>query len=111
MESLNTETNLRQAARKILRCRALIRTEDGEIAQGKTMDISLDGVCIVLERLIPDEQMCELRFEIVANGQLHLFQAKARLIYCICTNFSYRAGFRFFELDPKQIEVIKKLGT
>jgi c-di-GMP-binding flagellar brake protein YcgR len=66
--------NLRQAARKILRFRALVRTGNGEIAQGKTMDISQGGVCIVLENPLPPGHLCEIRIDIFSTGKAFRFR-------------------------------------
>lgn len=101
--------NLRQALRKILRCRALVKMETGEIAIGKTLDISVDGLCLVLENSLPQGLVCEVRLDFLLAGKSTRIQSKTRVVSCICTNQVYRVGLQFLAADLTQTEIIGRI--
>jgi c-di-GMP-binding flagellar brake protein YcgR len=101
--------NLRQTTRKILRCKALVRMESGEILTGKTLDISVGGLCLVLENSLLEKVLCEVRLEFFLEGKPTRIQSKTRVVSCICTNQTYRVGLQFLALDSKQNDIIGKI--
>jgi c-di-GMP-binding flagellar brake protein YcgR len=104
-----TIPNLRQASRKILRCKALVRMESGEILTGKTLDISIGGLCLVLENSLPEKVLCEVRLDFFLEGKPTRIQSKTRVVSCICTNHTYRVGLQFLVIDPKQVDIISRI--
>ncbi|WP_409032648.1 PilZ domain-containing protein [Janthinobacterium sp. CG_23.3] len=104
-----TTPNLRQTARKILRCKALVRMENGKIVTGRTLDISVGGLCLVLENSLPEKLLCEVRLEFFLDGKCTRIQSKTRVVSCICTNHTYRVGLQFLVIDPKQVDIISRI--
>lgn len=101
--------NLRQTERKILRCRVLVRLENGQVTTGKTLDISVGGLCVVLENSLPSGLACEVRLDFFVLGKPTRLQAKTRVMNCICTNQAYRIGLQFLNLEATQKGLITKL--
>lgn len=104
-----TTPNLRQTVRKILRCKALVRMESGEIVTGRTLDISVDGLSLVLEKSLPEKLLCEVRLDFFLDGKSTRIQSKMRVVSCICTNHTYRVGLQFLVIDSKQEDVISRI--
>jgi len=71
---------------------------------GNLVDISINGIMIVSETPITEKTIYQLRMEFIQNI---MFDAKCVWFIDIGANY-YISGFEFIQIEPKEIEIIKK---
>jgi len=71
---------------------------------GNLVDISINGIMIVSETPITKKTIYQLRMEFIQNI---MFNAKCVWFRDIGANY-YISGFEFIQIEPKDIEIIKK---
>ena len=94
-----------------IRGRAQVALPNQTIFSGHTLDISVGGVCILLDDQIPLETLLPIRFEMTVNGKVEVITARARSVYGVfASQGGFRVGFQFSEDDPKRTALINKLA-
>ncbi|HXA46279.1 MAG TPA: PilZ domain-containing protein [Burkholderiaceae bacterium] len=100
----------RTEERKTLRCAATITSAKTAPLLGRTVDISLHGVSIMLPKPMNVGEQFTVSFDTMTGNKIHAVKASARVTYCICVGTSgFRSGFQFAQLDEKSIKIIKDL--
>ena len=91
--------------------RVQVALPNQSVLSGHTLDISVDGVCILLDDQIPQGVSYPIRFEIIVHGKVDVFTALARVVYGVfASHGGFRVGFQFNEDDPKRTALIKTLA-
>ena len=67
---------------------------------GKTLDLSHNGISLLLPQALQQGCVGNLRFSIFVNGNLELIRARVEVSDCVFLSTDVRVGFRFVELDP-----------
>ena len=94
-----------------IRGRAQVALPNQVVLSGHTLDISVGGVCVLLDDQIPLNVLFPIRFEMSVNGKIEVITARARSIYGVfASHGGFRVGFQFNEDDPNRTALIKKLA-
>lgn len=92
----------RDSARYPLRGRVQLALPDASVLSGHAVDISIGGLCAVLDEPIALGCTYLVRFEMDINGQIHVVTAQAQAVYGV---FASQGGFRVglaFKQDDRQ---------
>ena len=90
--------------------RAQVMLPDQRVIAGHSQEISLGGVCLLLDDPIPDGSLCTLRFEMLVNGKLSIIIAPSKSVYGVfASHGGFRSWFSFSEQDTQRTALIKAL--
>lgn len=104
------EPDTRIAPRKVLRCRAKVMLNGGRPPMiGRTVDISISGICLMLEAPLTAGQSCVIAFEAPVNGTMRKVMVSAKAVYSICGNEGFRIGLQFVQLDAANTSIINQI--
>jgi len=97
---------VRRSTRYPVRGRVQVALPNQIILSAHTVDISVEGICIVLQDQIPTGVVCPIRFEMTVNGKDHVITAQAKSIYFVLAGGDgFRAGFAFREDDSQRVVI------
>ncbi len=102
----------RTAVRKKINGRARVYLTDGGggFVAGKMVDISVSGVCIMMDAPLPIKRTCNLECEVFYQGQRQLFSTQAVSVYGVLAGTAgFRVGFQFGARSPDAVRVIELL--
>ena len=100
----------RVEVRKILRCSARIVINDAIRLKGRTIDISVSGISVMVEEPIASLQKCRIYFDAPAGNKIVNVNIAARAIYSTCVGTSgFRVGFQFDQTDDAGMKLIRQL--
>ena len=103
--------DVQRPTRYPIRGRAQVALPNKVILAGHTLDISIGGVCIVLDDQGPMNVSYPIRFEIPVNGKIEVITTTARSVYGVfASQGGFRMGFQFNDADPKRSAIIKSLA-
>ena len=81
------------------------------VLSGHTLDISVGGLCVLLQDQIPLGVVYPIRFERAIKGKPHVITALAKSVYGVfASSGGLRAGFAFEEDDQHRTELIRSLA-
>jgi hypothetical protein len=104
------EPDIRIAPRKVLRCRAKVMISGGRPPlNGRTVDISTSGICIMLEAPLQAGESCVISFEAPVKGTIRKVMVSANAVYSIYSGEAFRTGFQFVQLDAASTSIINEL--
>jgi PilZ domain len=99
----------RQAARKVLRTRALLRIDGREQFLVKTMDICSSGVGATCPHQLQPGLSGHIAFEMYYNGKNVHVASRVKVMYCIYnSNDGFKLGLQFLNLDMAGAAAISK---
>lgn len=105
-----TELDLRVYLRKVFRCPAQLSVEDNPPVNAWTVDISIDGMSLMLAKPIAPNQYCVIKFETVIKETPRTFSSIARSAYSVRSSTGeYRTGFQFFQISAASASIIDEL--
>lgn len=105
-----TEVDLRLHLRKVCRSRATLAVLDRPPIDAWTVDISVDGMSLMLAEPIDSGQYCVIKFEVTIDEEVKLFSAIAKSIYSVCSSTGqFRTGLQFHELNAANAAIINAL--
>lgn len=100
----------RVAERKKVSGRARVNVAGGSTVSGKTIDISLSGVCILMEDMLPSKKLCSLEFDIFHVGTRYVFGVQAVSVYSVLVSGKgFKVGFQFGPRGPAAQTAISAL--
>jgi hypothetical protein len=100
----------RTEPRKNLRCAATVTSLTAPPLPGRTVDISLHGISIMLPKPMKVGEHFMLSFDTMNDGIVRTVKASGRVAYCICVGTSgFRSGFQFAQLDERTTKIIRDL--
>jgi hypothetical protein len=100
----------RVAPRKVLRCRAKVMLDGGRPPMmGRTIDISISGICLMLESPLVAGESCVIAFEAPVNGTMRRIMVSAKTVYSIYSSDGFRIGLQFVQLDAANTSIINQI--
>lgn len=104
------KSETRTYPRKVLRCQARIALPGMAPMRGRTVDISLGGICMLVPEQLPVGQACDVGFEAPLNGKLVRVIASGKIIYSILSGTEgFRTGVQFVQLDAANNKTLAEL--
>jgi c-di-GMP-binding flagellar brake protein YcgR len=105
-----TESEARLAPRKKLCCSAKVAAENRAPLKGQAIDISLNGISVLVAEPIPFGLSCSVAFEVAIDGEIKQVSAIARSVYSVAKGTEgFRIGLQFFYLDESKAALINQL--
>jgi c-di-GMP-binding flagellar brake protein YcgR len=103
------QSDQRQSKRKILKVKALLAIEGGARSMaGRTVDLSGEGVSVIVPDSVPPGAHGQVRFEIFHDGKATQVHARARVQYCILSNGEYKLGLQFVNLELSAMAAVSR---
>lgn len=100
----------RNSPRKIFRCHARIALPGRPPHTCRTVDISLNGLCLFLSEQLKTGQACTVAFEAPLTGKHLPVVVNAKVIYSILSGTDgFRTGVQFVQLDAATEKIIVEL--
>lgn len=94
--------------RKRLHCLVKVISKDGVVHKGRAIDISMQGIGVMLDEPFDGAPQCAMAFEALANGKMVHVSVAAEAVYSICVGTEgFRVGFKF---DQKNEMAAKSIG-
>lgn len=91
--------------------RVQVAVSGQHIVSGYTRDISVGGICVLLQDQIPVNVVYPIRFEMLIKGKVHVITAQAKSIYGVfASGGGFRVGLAFKGEDPNRSELINSLA-
>ena len=107
---MSDQNELRVEPRKIMRYAARISTNNGVSIKGRTIDISMSGISLMLEEPIVASQRCTIGFEALVSGKMVKIIVGAKVAYCTCVGTSgFRVGLQFDQHNEADAKTIRQL--
>jgi len=104
------QKDARGTARKVFRCPARVMLSEIMSIKGRTIDISMSGVSIMLDEPIAVGRSCTLTFDPSVNGKPVKINVQAKVVYCSCVGTSgFRVGLQFGPQDTTMSKLIRQL--
>jgi c-di-GMP-binding flagellar brake protein YcgR len=104
------EPDTRIAPRKVLRCRVKVMLNGGRPPLiGRTVDISISGICLMLETPLAAGESCVIAFEAPVNGTMRKVMVSAKAVYSIFSGEGFRIGLQFVQLDAANTSIINQI--
>jgi c-di-GMP-binding flagellar brake protein YcgR len=99
----------RQATRKAIYCKVLLKQQNGSIIETKACDISTGGMALIADVNLPTGQACALQFSIQTLGEPpHVLQLEAQVMHSILAKGGFRIGLRFTTPDAQTTAHIQR---
>ena len=99
----------RIAPRKLIRSRAKVGLENGPTLSGRTVDISMTGICVMVDGPINPGHVCMIAFEATVQGKPMMVTVMAKTVYSICGRDGFRTGFQFMKVKPETNAILANL--
>jgi len=98
----------RQATRRPLFCKARLAS-NGSMLEGRTLDISTDGIAIMLDVNVAVGNQYALQLPLPgANGQSLLLQLRVQVMHTVLAQGRFRVGLKFLAPDMQAKNLIKQ---
>lgn len=101
-------TDHRQAARKIVRAKAMLVMDGMPPVAARTHDIGTSGVSITVDDGLGLGARGRIMFEIFIDGKGHMIEGQVGVTYSILSHDGYSVGLQFFNLEPGVANAIAK---
>jgi hypothetical protein len=98
----------RSAPRKPLKTRAVLTVKGAEPLAVRTLDISINGVCLSFLQPMPIGLSGRLSLDLIIEGKVNTVDMAARAAYCIFSNGQYKVGFQFTAVDMATVTLLAK---
>ncbi len=106
------QNDSRANARKILRCPARVTLPDGTALRGRTFDVSMGGMSIMMDNQLPLGTRCNVAFEALTGGKTIKVNVTAKAIHCALSGTDgFRIGFQFDRNDEAAAKAVRQLLT
>ncbi len=99
----------RTTERKTLQVSArLLAQEGGIVVPARTLDISANGLSLLVDRSLQQGDVWEINFELPMEGKFHPIEAVAQVAHGIVAANGVRVGFRFKRLNMASMIAISR---
>jgi hypothetical protein len=103
--------DLHRPTRYPLHGRVQVALPNRTVVAGRTLDVAVGGICVLLDDQILAGTSCTLRFELRSKGATNLVTAVAKVVYGVfASQGGYRVGFQFAEADAERTALIHSLA-
>jgi len=107
---MTASKDLRAESRKVLRCTARIVLNNATQIKGRTLDISMGGISVMLDEPLAVQQQCSIEFDAPVGGKIVNVNVMAKSTYCTCVGTSgFRVGFQFGQKSEAALKAIRQL--
>jgi hypothetical protein len=106
---MSDPSNLRSEERKKLHCATTVLFRDSPAMAGKAIDISFNGMCMLLPESLENGKECLVTFEATVAGNKYKVAVRATPIYSVYSGDSFRTGFKFERVDDATAAAIRTL--
>lgn len=89
----------RQVPRRVCRVKVAVQLEDQSLLAGRTVDLSQEGLALLLPRPLPPGSVCRVDFALYVDGVHRAVAAAAEVSNCVFLRDDVRIGLRFTSLD------------
>ncbi|MBI1906687.1 MAG: PilZ domain-containing protein [Rhodocyclales bacterium] len=77
--------------------------------EGKTLDLSLSGLSVVVREPLAVHDQCALRLLLPVGGKRCSVDARATVVYCVCSGMDgFRLGLRFGTMSNEAAALIAR---
>ncbi len=98
----------RAAPRKPLKTRAVLTVRGAEPLAVRTLDISINGVCLSFFKPLPIGLTGRLSIDLMIEGKVDTIEVLAKAAYCIFSGGQYKVGFQFTGVDMATVTLLAK---
>lgn len=107
---LTSQQDLRKTPRILFRRSAVLRLNAEKIVDAKTVDISVEGICLLADISINAGAFCTVEFNASYTQEPIILRLRAQAAYCVLAGQDgFRLGFHFCDLDPQAKNYIQKI--
>ena len=96
----------RVSPRRACRLRVDLRLPDGQALQAASIDISCEGIGLLLPGPLPVGTECAIAFSVYTGGAVQRIQASARALNSVFLRHDVRVGFAFSRIAPEQLRLL-----
>ena len=107
-KALTDGADQRSAPRKPLKTRAVLTVKGAPPLAVRTIDISLNGVCLSFLQPMPIGLTGRMAIDLMIDGKVHTIEVLARAAYCIFSNGQYKVGFQFTGVALPTVTLLAK---
>jgi hypothetical protein len=105
---LNVIEEQRNTQRRPLKVKALLAMEGRAPEQGRTLDISGNGVSVAVEHPAQPGMAGTVNFDLYYDGKSTPISARVKVAYCIFGGGEFKIGLTFVNLELAAMTVIAK---
>ncbi|MDB5963045.1 MAG: PilZ protein [Massilia sp.] len=98
----------RAVPRKPLKTRAVLTVKGAAPLTVRTVDISIQGVCLSFLQPMPIGLAGRLAIDLMIDGKIKTVDVLAKAAYCIFSGGQYKVGFQFTSVDLPTVTVLAK---
>jgi hypothetical protein len=98
----------RAVPRKPLKTRAVLSVKGAEPLAVRTVDISIQGVCLSFLQPLPIGLTGRVTIDLMIDGKIKTIDVLAKAAYCIFSGGQYKVGFQFTSVDLPTVTVLAK---
>jgi hypothetical protein len=103
-------SDLRKTPRSIFRRPAILHVSTNQTYPVKTVDISLEGICLMADLSLTAGRICSIEFNASFNQNPVLLRLEGKVAYCVLAGAAgFRIGFHLFNLDAAAKKHIEKI--
>ncbi|PRC94313.1 PilZ domain-containing protein [Solimicrobium silvestre] len=105
----------RSHLRRILHCKVKVISKNGSVLVGRSIDISLTGISVMLDEPFDHAPQCIIMFEALSANQLTSSKlinvtVNAEAVYSICVGTTgFRVGFKFDRINEEALKSLRLL--
>ena len=96
----------RQVPRRVCRVKVAVQPGSLPLLTGRTVDLSQEGVALLLPRPLPPGSLCQVNFTLYIDGFHRNVAADAEVINCVFLRDDVRIGLRFKSLDKETTKML-----
>lgn len=96
----------RQVPRRVCRVNITVQFSGLPLLNGRTVDLSQEGVALLLPRPFPPGSLCQVDFVLYVDGVHRKVAAAAEVINCVFLRDDVRIGLRFKSLDKETTKML-----
>jgi hypothetical protein len=100
----------RSAPRKALRVPVVVGAPGLPPLTGRTLDVSLDGLCCTLPASVPAQASCQLMFMLPLPDGPQRLQLQARVAYSLLTADGFKVGLQFSGPDEAALAALRRFS-
>lgn len=86
----------------------MVALDGNRTAEGRTLDVGLDGVSVSFADPVQAGQGAHVRFDVMFDGKPNPVTARAKVVYCIFSQGQFKVGFQFVNLDAASSTIITR---
>ncbi|UMR28761.1 PilZ domain-containing protein [Massilia sp. MB5] len=98
----------RQAARKILRVKAMILMDGGTPMAARTFDLGTTGMSVTTDHKVEIGKLGQVVFEMLVEGKPQLLTCRSKVTQCIFSGDEFKVGFAFQNLDQAVLTALTR---